>query len=141
LFTTKGLYSSWERLGNISAIVEFLQNIKKQMGASLGAPYTSRTHKTPDTSDAVWKVANKIKDLALHKYKPGREGNDDAKPVANILLLGEERLKSSTLAKFNKKVRRLHDGYAVAAEVDDIPEMGIVVELDGEEAGGWDFDE
>lgn len=63
------------------------------------------------------------------------------KLTANILLLGEERLKSSTLTNFNKKVRRLHDGYAVAAEVDDIPEMDIGVELDGEGTGNWDFDE
>jgi len=41
LFATKGLYSIWERLKNISSIIEFLQNIKKQMGASLGTPYTS----------------------------------------------------------------------------------------------------
>ncbi|KIM80400.1 hypothetical protein PILCRDRAFT_822535, partial [Piloderma croceum F 1598] len=140
LFSTKGLYSTWERLGNISAIIEFLQNIKKQMGASLGAPYTSRSHETPNTLDAVWKVTNKVKDLQLNKFKLDREGNNSAKLTANVLALGEQRLKSSTLANFNKKVQRLYDGYAVVAEVDEIPEMGISVDLDGERQEGWDFD-
>jgi hypothetical protein len=90
-------------------IVEFLQNIKKQVTAALGCPYKGTSHTTPDTSDCVWKVANKVKELGLYKFEIGREGNEMAKKTVNILSLGEKRLKSSTLATFNKKVQRLHE--------------------------------
>lgn len=76
LFVAKGLYSTWEQLGSISVIVEFLQNIKKQVTVALGCPYKGISHTTPDTSDCVCKVANKVKELGLYKFEIGREGNE-----------------------------------------------------------------
>jgi hypothetical protein len=134
LFAAKGLYSTWERLSSISAIVEFLQNIKKQVTAALGCPYKGTSHTTPDTSDCVWKVANKVNELGLYKFEIGREGNEMAKKTVNIISLSEKRLKSSTLATFNKKVRRLHDGYLdedTELDVDEMPPAAL--SLDGDE--------
>jgi len=57
-----------------------------------------------------------------------------AKKTVNIILLGEKRLKSSTLATFNKKVRRLHDGYLdedTELDVDEMPPAAL--SLDGDE--------
>ena len=133
LFAAKGLYSTWERLGNISAIVEFLQNIKKQVTSALGCPYKGTSHTSPDTSECVWKVGNKVKELGLDKFEADREGNAVAKKTVNILSLGEKRLKSSTLATFNKKVRRLHDGYLdedAELDVDEMPPEALSFEGD-----------
>jgi hypothetical protein len=134
IFSAKGLYSTWERLGSISVIIEFLQNIKKQVTTALGCPYTGTSHTIPDTSDCVWKVANKVKELGLYKFEPGREGNEMAKKTVNIISLGEKRLKSPTLATFNKKVRRLHDGYLnedTELDVDEMPPAAL--SLDGDD--------
>ena len=39
LFCSKGIYSTWERLGNISAIVDLLQSVKKEVTNALGCSY------------------------------------------------------------------------------------------------------
>ena len=67
-------------------------------------------------------------ELGLDKFKSGREGNNVAKKTINILDLGEQRLKSSTLATFNKKVQCLHDGLndeEVELDIDTIPAVAI----------------
>jgi hypothetical protein len=71
-FVAKGLHSSWDKLGDISAAVLQLQNVKKQVTKALGASYEGKTHTTPDTSMLVWKVANKVRELVLSKYQPGQ---------------------------------------------------------------------
>jgi len=52
-------------------IVEFLQNIKKQVTVALGCPY--KGHKaitTPDTSDCVWRSCEQgVKELGLYKFE------------------------------------------------------------------------
>jgi hypothetical protein len=135
LFATKGLYSTWERVGSISAIVEYLQNIKKQVTSALGCSYKGTTHTNPDTSDCVWKVANKIEELGLDKFEADREGNATAKKTVNILSLGKKRLKSSILATFNNNVHRLHDGYLdedTELDLDDMPPAAWSFEGDGQ---------
>jgi hypothetical protein len=104
--------------------VDLLQDTKKQVTSALGCPYQSSSHTTPDTSDSVWKVANKMREIGLDTFKHGRDGNDTAKKVVDVMALGEKRLKSSTLATFNKKVRRLHDGFVdedAKLDVDEVP--------------------
>jgi hypothetical protein len=137
LFAAKGIYSTWERLGTLSAIVVLLRHVKKQTCAGLSNRYQGATHTTPDTSESVWKVAHKIRELGLDKFESGREGNNMAKKTINILDLGEQRLKSSTLATFNKKVQRLHDGFndeEAELDIDTIPAVAINLgtEEDGE---------
>ncbi|KII90886.1 hypothetical protein PLICRDRAFT_106916 [Plicaturopsis crispa FD-325 SS-3] len=127
LFLAKGMYGSWERLGDISAAINHIQKVKRQVGSSLGAKYHGRTHTTPDTSASVWKVYNKVQELELHTFTPHRDGNDSTKPTVDILLAGEKKLKSSTLSTINKKIRSLVSGVSVEDEEDDIPAMGINV--------------
>jgi hypothetical protein len=58
-----------------------------------------------------------------------------AKKTVDILSLGEKRLKSSTLATFNKKVRRLHDGYLdedAELDIDEMPPVALSLEGDGQ---------
>lgn len=119
----KGLYSTWDRLGNLSAIIVLLQNIKKQVNKSLGN-HQGNTHTTPDTSDIVWKVADSIRDLTLDRDNVTREGNRSAKKKVNTKAKGEKLLKSTTLATFNKKVRRMNQGFddhEDELDVDEIP--------------------
>lgn len=136
LFAAKGLYASWDRLGDISAAVDYLQKIKKQVGIGLGR-YGGTTHTTPDTSDLVWKVANKVKELELQIFKLQRQGhdNDTVKPVVDILAAGEQKLKSASLATFNKKVHTLINGHSVEEEVDEIPGVDYGDPIDNDDDG------
>lgn len=106
----KGLYSTWDRLGNLSASIVLMQNIKKQVNSSLGT-YRSNTHTEPDTSDISWKVGDTFRDLTLDRTNLMREGNRFAKAKTNCCEKGEEQLISSTLGTFSKKVRRNYEGF------------------------------
>ena len=83
LFAAKGLYLSWDHLGDISAAVGYLQKIKKQVSVALGC-YSRTKHTTPDTSALVWKVTDKVKELELQIFKSQHQGNDTIKPVVDI---------------------------------------------------------
>ncbi|KAF9226185.1 hypothetical protein BS17DRAFT_776850 [Gyrodon lividus] len=47
-FAAKGAYASWDCLGNISATVDLLQSVRKQVGHALGIAYHGISHTTPD---------------------------------------------------------------------------------------------
>lgn len=111
---------TWDRLGDISATVALLQNVKKQVGRALGTTYSGTTHTTPDTSSSTWKVANKINELSLQVFTPDQEENDSVKPMVNILWEGEQKLKSSTLTTFNKKVQVMLAGGGFEPEEDEL---------------------
>lgn len=89
------------------------------------ASYQGSSHTTPDTSHLVRKVADKVRDLELQKFIPGREGNAKVKKTINILARGEEQLKSSSLATFNKKIRILIEGGVFEDEVDTLPPISF----------------
>jgi len=59
----------WDRLGNISAAVDYLKKIKKQVAQAMSASYQSITHTTPDTSHLVWRVADKVREEGLQTFK------------------------------------------------------------------------
>jgi hypothetical protein len=124
------MYADWERLGNISAALDILQVVKENISISLDTSYSGSTHKTPDTAALVWRVANKVAEHGLHKFQAGREGNDIVKPTPDLLTTGQHRLKSSTLATFNRKVGSLIEGEIVEDEDDKLPvvEFGSIAE-------------
>jgi hypothetical protein len=73
-----------------------------------------------------------MRDTGLDGGMYGRDGNDTAKKTAFILLVGEKRMKSSTVTTFNKKIKRLHEGYVDELDeldVDDVPAVGIAYGL------------
>jgi hypothetical protein len=49
------------------------------------------------------------------------------KKVVNVMALGEKCLKFSTLATFNKKVQRLHDGFVNEDAELDVDEVPVIV--------------
>ncbi|KAF7328239.1 hypothetical protein MVEN_02563800 [Mycena venus] len=125
LFTARGVYGSWDRLANISAAIDVLDSIQVSMAASLGASYSGTGHKDVDTSDLVWRVARKARELNLNTPQVNREG----KATPDLLVVGEAALKSSTLSTFNKKRRELLKGIIEVTEedVDEIPAMDILI--------------
>ena len=133
-FVAKGLRSSWDTLGDISGAVLHLQAVKKQLTKALGASYDGKTHSTPDTSMLVWKVANKVRELVLSKYQPGRKGNDKQRSVTNLINVGERKLLSSSLETFNKKLACMKAGnvdeIAEMIEEDEIPGIQLTIEFD-----------
>ena len=125
-FAPKGIYASWERLGDISATVNLLQHVRKQVGRALGIAYHGITHVSPDTSASVQTIMHKIAELGLHAFTLDREGNSSVKQVIDTLASGEHKLKSSTLATFNKKVRGMIAGEELLdTEEDEIPSVAF----------------
>ncbi|KAG1766487.1 hypothetical protein EV702DRAFT_980842, partial [Suillus placidus] len=102
-FSAKGIYSTWDCLSTISITITLLQNIKKKVRCALGITYSGTTHTTPDISTSTWK----------------RE-NDSVKPMVNILWEGGQKLKSSTLATFNKKMQVMLVGGRFEPEEDEL---------------------
>ena len=57
------------------------------------------------------------------------------KPVVNSLALGEQKLKSSTLATFNKKVQDMLAGEEFEAEIDELPQAAFNLSLEQDDTG------
>ncbi|KAH8986497.1 hypothetical protein EDB92DRAFT_1818309 [Lactarius akahatsu] len=101
----KGIYSNWDRLGNIAAGLNYLQLVKKQVTKSLKSGYRGSTHTDVDTSALVWRIANKA--------------------IVDILTTGYRKFQTLSLATFNKKVANMRQGKPMASqsEVDEIRAM------------------
>ncbi|KAJ7914006.1 hypothetical protein B0H13DRAFT_1611973, partial [Mycena leptocephala] len=125
LFTFRGVYGSWDRLANISAAIDVLDSVKTSIATSLGASYSGTGHKDVDTTDLVWRVARKARELNLNVPQLNREG----KATLDLLVVGEAALKSSTMSTFNKKRRELLKGIILTTDddTDEIPAMEIVL--------------
>jgi hypothetical protein len=128
LFASKGIYSTWDRLGDISACIVELEEVKKQTCIALGISHQGTTHHTPDTSHLVWKVADKCCELDILTFQKYRVGNDKAKLQPDLLAAGESKLHSSSLGTFNKKLHGLLAGTLHAGdgiETDELPPLGL----------------
>lgn len=99
--------------------------IKKQVVKSIKAGYQGSTHMESDSSILVWRIADCARELKLQQKVDNREGN--AKPVVDVQLYGHQKMESSSLATFNKKIDTMKEGHATNMEVDDIPACQLVV--------------
>jgi len=70
----------------------------------MSTAYQGTTHTKADTTHLIWRVADKVRDEELQIFKQNRKGNGKAVAFCDILALGEQKLKSSSLATFNRKV-------------------------------------
>ncbi|KAJ7506367.1 hypothetical protein B0H11DRAFT_2219709 [Mycena galericulata] len=125
LFTAKGMYGSWERLADISAAIDVIGSVKNSIAMTLDASYSGKSHTHPDTSNLVWQIAHKARELKLNTYDPTRDVNDVVKASVDILSAGEAVLKSSSIATFNKNRKDLLRGIQVAEETDEMPPMEL----------------
>lgn len=126
LFAAKGIYSNWDRLGNIAAGINYLQLIKKRVTRSLGSGYQGSTHTNVDTSSLVWRVAGKAKEHDLQCATIDREANSDCKPVVDVIAFGHKKFESSSLATFNKKIADLKQGIPIQMETDEIAPCQVI---------------
>ncbi|KAH9036996.1 hypothetical protein EDB85DRAFT_2142800 [Lactarius pseudohatsudake] len=110
LFAAKGIYSNWDRLGNISAGINYLQLVKKQVTKSLKSGYQGSTHTDVDISALVWRIANKARELELQTTIVDQEDNLTLRPVANIFTTGFKKFQTSSLVTFNKKLADMRQG-------------------------------
>ena len=123
LFASKGVYSQWDRLGNISAAISHLQAIKKQVSHSMKAGYQRLNHTAADSSVLVWRIADKAQELDLHTKLTDRLENMNAKPLINLVVAGYKKYESSSLTTFNKKISDSKVGVLTIQEADDIAPM------------------
>ncbi|KAF8240975.1 hypothetical protein L208DRAFT_1020850, partial [Tricholoma matsutake] len=107
MFVAKGIYADWDRLLNISAAIDVLDEVQKNVSLSLDMSYRGTMHTTLDTSDLVWRVANKACELKLNEFQADHEGNSSIKETVDTLASGEHLLKLATIATFNKKLESL----------------------------------
>jgi len=124
-YVAKGVHSSWDRLGDISASVDLLQNVRKQVLRALKTSYHGSTHINPETSAAIRKVAYKVGELELDKFVPNRRENGAIRPVVDTLMVGAQKLKLSTLATFNLKVKGMMAGEGFDNEEDKTPPLNF----------------
>ncbi|KAJ3545921.1 hypothetical protein NMY22_g2257 [Coprinellus aureogranulatus] len=127
LFASKGIYSNWERLGNISASVNCLMNIKKRVAESLEAGYQGKKHQDVDTSALVWRVASKAREYALFTTDPERHNNALAKPSTDVITVGYSKFESASLATFNKKMTEFKNGIVGAFEQEEDETTGCTI--------------
>ena len=72
-------------------------------------------------------------------FTKDRPGNEKAKAVPNIISVGEAKLRSSSLATFNRKIRAMAEGrqYDEAyTESDSLPTIALAVNFDDDEGDG-----
>ena len=86
-------------------------------------------------SAAVNKIAYKVGELELHKFKSDRVKNTSITPVADTLAVGEQKLQLSTLAMFNRKVKGMLGGHGFDVEEDEIPPTNF--QLSDKSDDGW----
>ncbi|KAJ7226521.1 hypothetical protein C8J57DRAFT_1585489 [Mycena rebaudengoi] len=124
LLQAKGLTSTWDRLGNISAAIVHIQGVKKKISAALDTAYQSTGHTTPSTSHLAWRVQENVADHDLQEFTPDRPNNSRRKATVDIKKTGEAKIKSSTLATFNKKMAAMVEGHGFQDdEEDECPAM------------------
>jgi hypothetical protein len=122
------MYANWDRLGNISACVNHLPFIKKQVSNSVKSSYQGSTHTDADTSSLVWRVANTARDLKLQTKLMKRDGVQP-KAITDLRRIGRQKFESSSLSTFNKKIQDLKLGNPMEREVDDISTPNFHIEI------------
>jgi hypothetical protein len=82
----------------------------------------------------VWKIADEVRALGLNEYQPNRKGNDKQKLVQDLIAVGEQKLLSSSLVTFNKKLACMMagnlDDMAGLTQDDEIPGMQLTIDFD-----------
>ncbi|KAJ7888781.1 hypothetical protein B0H13DRAFT_1468034, partial [Mycena leptocephala] len=92
LLQAKGMNSTWDRLGNMSAAIVHLQRMKKKIAAALNSAHTSAGHTTPETSHLVWRVQRKVSSEKIQQFDSTRSKNTRGKLTTDISEVGYENL-------------------------------------------------
>jgi hypothetical protein len=94
--------------------------LKKRVSKSVKTSYQGSTHSDVDTSNLVWRIANKAQELQLQVKLLNRPTAFQPKPVIDLRKTGRQKFESASLAQFNKKIEEMKVGIPVESEIDDI---------------------
>lgn len=105
----------------------------------MGSAYQGSTHKKPDTSALVLRIATKARELHLQEDMAVRLENSGSKSVLDLRLTGRRKFQTSSLATFNKKMNDIKNGRAVDDdETDDLPRVDFNLSVDEDGDGEID---
>lgn len=124
LLAAKGLKSTWDQLGNISAAIDYLKKVKKKVTTTMNSTYQSTTHTKPDTTHLIWRITEKAQAEVFEKFIKNQAGNLRIITNSNVVRSGEKKLKSSSITSFNKKIMAMKSGqsfYALELKMDTLP--------------------
>ncbi|KAJ7937724.1 hypothetical protein B0H13DRAFT_1588355, partial [Mycena leptocephala] len=93
-YYSKGMNSTWDRLGNMSAAIVHLQRVKKKIAAALNSAHTSAGRTTPETSHLVWRVQRNVSSEKI-QFDSTRSNNTRGKLTTDISEVGYENLTRS----------------------------------------------
>jgi len=79
---------NWDCLGNISAAINHLQQVKSQVAQFMCANYQGSTHKDVNMSKLVWHMADTVQDLQLQEYVLDHKGQSSTKLVPDLHVVG-----------------------------------------------------
>jgi hypothetical protein len=94
LFAAKGIYSNWDRLGNIAATVDLLQAIKEQISSSIRSGYQLKNHKAVDSAALVRRIGDKSLELGLQMENFNRTHSGGKIPNLKATLSPRSWIKS-----------------------------------------------
>lgn len=120
LLTVKGLETTWDELGDISAAIEYFRRIKKKFASEISTAYQGTLHTTPITQSLSWKVANKARDEGLQLRRLDRPGHAKAKKTTDVIRKGRGLILSSTIPTFRKKINGSRLGIITEEELDTV---------------------
>ncbi|KJA21727.1 hypothetical protein HYPSUDRAFT_112390, partial [Hypholoma sublateritium FD-334 SS-4] len=104
LLHAKGLEATWDRLGDVSLAIDYLNFIKRLVSVVMKLSHKNRSHSDVDTAHLVKKVADLAHEQGLQIFNPHHVENPQMNEVVNVLTTGMQKILSSTLATFNKRV-------------------------------------
>ncbi|KAF6742175.1 hypothetical protein DFP72DRAFT_1082442 [Ephemerocybe angulata] len=95
LIIEKGLESTWDHVGDVSAAIENLKEIKRKIAAVLELPHQNKGHRDVDTRSLVLRVAEKVEQEGLLKCKRNRKGNAKAVSMPDLLESGGKKIRAT----------------------------------------------
>ncbi|KAJ8090844.1 hypothetical protein PM082_024759 [Marasmius tenuissimus] len=109
LYAAKGIYASWDRLGDYAAAIRSLIAIKKVMRSMMETAYQKKEHTNADTSASVWEVVSAIEEYQLLKFIPDRKVDVEVKATPNLLSEGWDKVRKTTIPTYNKNMALFRD--------------------------------
>jgi hypothetical protein len=143
LFAAKGIYSSWDFLGSVSAAIVPIQHCKKSVSKIMEVSYKNKDSTPPDLTPQVYQVVRQVKEHSLLDRIPNRKLDVTCQPVPDLLREGHTKVVGS-LGTFNKRLKLVADGMdgtIETLEAEELSEMQLEVEELSEMQWGEEDDE
>ncbi|KAF8984187.1 hypothetical protein BDQ17DRAFT_1260925, partial [Cyathus striatus] len=116
LIVVKGLQTTWDQVGNVSAVIAYIKEIKQKIANQLNLPHQNKGHSDVDVSH-----------LNMLTFRPNQTGNNCVTPIHDLLEEGSIKLKSASLSTFNTKFKNFVAGMVIEEENDDLPAFRLSV--------------